>query len=179
MRELQLPSGLVALVDEDDFESVLAAGPWHAKRDGPRTTYVVKTPKPRVQIYLHHFLTNWPETDHINGDGLDNRRSNLRQVTHRQNMANQRLRRDSKSGYKGVNRSRSRWQAGIKVDYRQRHLGTFETAEEAARAYDAAAIAAWGEFARLNFPASSPGHGPASVPAVTCGTATYPTRWMR
>lgn len=94
------------------------------------------------------------EVDHVNGDGRDNRRVNLRLATHSQNMANQRKRRDGiSSRYKGVwyERRRKRpWRAKIKVRGRQVNLGYFETEEEAAYAYNLAALEHFGGFARLN-----------------------------
>lgn len=131
---------------------MLAAGPWQAiPKDRGRRYYYA-----RHRVYMHSFLTGWPLTDHINGDGLDNRRSNLRPATPAQNLANSHLSKRSTSGYKGVSRftgrGRRQWRAYIAIDGRQRDLGTFVDVKEAARAYDAAALAEWGEYARLNFP---------------------------
>jgi hypothetical protein len=105
-------------------------------------------------IYLHTFLTGWPLVDHANGNGLDNRRSNLRLATGTQNNANRRLASNSTSGFKGVNlyKRTGRWRAHIAIHRQQKHLGYFRTAEEAARAYDIAALALFGEFALINFP---------------------------
>lgn len=89
--------------------------------------------------------------DHADGDSLNNQRSNLRLCTPSQNNANRRG--YSKSGFKGVYRSgRNRWQAMIGRNGRPWNLGSFTSPEGAARAYDAAAIKEFGEFARLNFP---------------------------
>lgn len=157
-REVRLPSGLIALVDEADYERVVAAGRWHAAPCG-RHVYAqrsVRNPLTRrsTEERLHTFLTGWSLVDHANGDGLDNRRSNLREATHAQNSANSRLSRRSTSGLKGVTwyKRTSRWRAHITVDQAQRHLGYFDDAAEAARAYDAAALEAFGEFAHINFP---------------------------
>src|SRR5207253_3852593 len=92
------------------------------------------------------------EVDHRNGDGLDNRRENLRLVAHAQNCRNQRLRPHS-SRFKGVtfNRELGRWHAAIMVDYRRIHLGTFDSEEEAALAYDEASRELHGEYGRPNF----------------------------
>jgi hypothetical protein len=157
-REIRLRSGLVALVDDVDYERVISAGPWHGAPCG-RHLYVqrsVRKPgaKRSTEERLHAFLTGWPLVDHANGNGLDNRRSNLREATHAQNSANSRLSRRSTSGFKGVTwyKRTSRWRAHITADQVQRHLGYFDTPEEAARAYDTAATEAFGDFARLNFP---------------------------
>jgi hypothetical protein len=102
---------------------------------------------------MHKLLTGWPQTDHINGNGLDNRRCNLRPVTSQQNRANQRKTRGT-SQFKGVylRRRERNWEAAIKVNRRRIYLGTFSSEVEAARAYDAAARHHFGEFAALNFP---------------------------
>lgn len=150
MAELRLASGHIALVDDEDLPAVLAAGPWRVHRND-RGRYVRSRDLSRL---LHQFLTGWPMTDHANGDGLDNRRVNLRPANHSQNAANSRMPKTNTSGFKGVHwrKDRKRWTAAIRRDYRRIHLGYFDTPEAAASAYDAAAIAAWGEFARTNFP---------------------------
>lgn len=92
-----------------------------------------------------HSLIAGPWADHINGDSLDNRRSNLRPADPVGNAANRPPR--SASGYKGVTHHRSgRWQAAIAKQY----LGLFDTAEQAAAAYNQVALQKWGEFAWLN-----------------------------
>jgi len=90
--------------------------------------------------------------DHINGDRLDNRPSNLREATPSQNGFNSRLPITNTSGFKGAFqvRSNGRWYAKIEIDGKQKYLGSHATAEDAARAYDAAARAARGDFARTN-----------------------------
>ena len=90
-------------------------------------------------------------TDHINGDGLDNRRDNLRVASKRQNNANRAKRPGFTSAYLGVCTTRGgRWLAEISDGGRQRYLGQFDTEAEAALAYNAAALEVHGEFARLN-----------------------------
>jgi hypothetical protein len=156
MAELILPSGHVALVDDEDLPAVLAAGPWRLlRRDGQRLMYVRRDLSYTREQRLHRFIMGDPphDIDHANGDGLDNRRANLRPAIGSQNAANSRRRKDNTSGFRGVSRERSgRWRADINRDGRRTHLGTFDTPEAAARAYDAAAIEAWGEYARPNFP---------------------------
>jgi hypothetical protein len=151
----------VAIVDESDYDGAMQAGPWHAVRSH-RTFYarrnVVKPGGRRGAIALHTFLTGWPQVDHVNGDGLDNRRSNLRSATSNQNRMNRRRHSNNTSGYKGVTwHGRSgRWRARIGVAGRKLSLGLHETPEVAARAYDAAALQHFGEFAALNFSGGTP-----------------------
>jgi len=94
------------------------------------------------------------DVDHINGDKLDNRSANLRLCSRSKNLANQRIRSGGVSRYKGVYQlpGRKNWGARITVDYTCYHLGYYETEEEAAKAYDKAAVAAHGAFARINDP---------------------------
>lgn len=86
--------------------------------------------------------------DHKNGNKLDNRRANLRFATQRQNTWNRAPKRHTRTGLKGVKVKRDRFEAVIQKTY----IGTFATAHDAARAYDAAALQRYGEFARTNFP---------------------------
>lgn len=105
-------------------------------------------------IYMHILIMGGKGIDHIDGDTLNNRRSNLRFATPAQNMVNRGSQDGSTSRFKGVHwdRKRRAWYAQIGVNYHVRNLGRFADEEAAARAYDAEAFAAWGEFARLNFP---------------------------
>lgn len=98
---------------------------------------------------------SWPteQIDHINGVRDDNRWANLRQATQSQNIINGRLRSSTSTGFKGVTRDsdgRNRWRARITVAGRQRFLGYFGSAEEAAAAYQKAADEAFGQFARFS-----------------------------
>jgi len=91
------------------------------------------------------------QVDHINGDGLDNRRCNLRLATPSQNARNRKLRADSTTGYKGVyqEKKRLKWRATIRVNGKRRTLGRFNAPEDAYRAYCQAATEAFGEYARF------------------------------
>jgi hypothetical protein len=153
MERVPLSRGRFALVDDADYDAVMNAGPWHAY-PGTGTYYARHSISPTRQITLHAFLTGWCLVDHRNSDGLDNRRENLREATWMQNAANARRRKDNSSGFKGVRQTRTgRWTAVIGDGTgRKRQVGTFDSDIEAAKAYDAAARARWGEFARLNFP---------------------------
>ena len=151
---IPLTRGHFAIVDTDDLPAVMAAGKWQVNQCDGRLYAAHATNQGNIR--LHTFLTGWPLVDHINGDGLDNRRTNLRAVTPSQNGANISSPSHNTSGYKGVSfyRRTGRWRAYITVDQVNRHLGYFATSADAARAYDAAASTTWGEFARLNFPSN-------------------------
>lgn len=153
--DIQLSKGFVARIDDEDL-SIVSSYVWHPATMGRdrKVTYATT----RVQgktVYMHRLLCpGADEVDHRNCDGLDNRRENLRPATHRLNIANQRPRVGCSSRFKGVSwhKARQRWEAYISTDGRgsKRCLGYFASEEAAARAYNEAALAAWGEFARPN-----------------------------
>jgi hypothetical protein len=151
-----LTRGLHALVDEADYERVMAFK-WSVRPD-KKTAYAQRAivlPDGRTSTQqMHNFIADSVGVDHINRNGLDNRRSNLRPATTSQNNANQGRRRDNTSGFKGVSwhASRKRWNARIGFQGKTISLGHYLTREEAARAYDQAAIEMYGEYAVLNFP---------------------------
>lgn len=145
-------------VDDADYEAVVAAGPWQVKVKSRHCVYatrhVRKADGTRTKQFLHTFLTGWPLVDHANGNGLDNRRANLRPATPAQNLANARPR-GGASSFKGVTwrADRRQWRARITASGRRHQLGYFKTEVAAALAYDVAARTMFGEFARTNFPA--------------------------
>ena len=156
--EIPLSRGMVSLIDVDDYEAVTTAGKWYAN-PSCRTFYARRkwqiSRGKWLATTIHTLITGWPLVDHRNGDGLDNRRANLRPATVKQNGMSRRRRTDNTSGHKGVylRRSTGRWMAeGPLPGGGYKHLGTFDSAEAAAQAYDAAARRAFGEFARPNFP---------------------------
>ena len=110
------------------------------------------------KVSMHRMIMNPPQdkvVDHINGDKLDNRRSNLRICTQKENTRNRKSHKGSISEYKGVTfikeLKKRKWFAYIHLDGKRKNIGTFKTEEEAARAYDYYAKKHFGEYARLNF----------------------------
>jgi hypothetical protein len=168
MAEIRLGrTGKVALVDDEDFDR-LSRRWWATGRAG----YAESRDKDGSVILMHREILGvvpgiW--VDHINGDRLDNRRSNLRPATHQQNLMNRGTNKNNQSGYKGVYQELGLWRACIKINGRNRHLGNFDDAETAARAYDFAAHEAFGAFARLNFPDEAPAKPPKRVVVQTKG----------
>jgi AP2 domain/HNH endonuclease len=160
VRELPLSRGEVALVDDEDFDRVAAIGKWYANPSCQtfyaRKNFSVGTRRaPRyTSLLMHTLITGWALVDHVNHNGLDNRRANLRQATEQQNSRNRRLRSDNTTGYKGVSfrSKRGDWTACIWDGHRTRHLGRHSNPISAAIAYDVAARQLFGEFAHLNFP---------------------------
>jgi hypothetical protein len=165
MKLIPLTKGQFAIVDDDDFEW-LSEWKWCATRQGHDRWRAVRGEsrfdlprrakyRPVVRMVLMHRqilgATTGQSVDHINGDPLDNRRVNLRIATQAQNLLNKRAamrngRETSK--YKGVSLDRLRW----RVSFKGKYIGWFKDEEEAARAYDMAALQHDAQFARLNFP---------------------------
>lgn len=154
---IDLPRGRVALIDGADLALINGASLAIRSTPGRRQEYVF-VGQSSSGHYLHRILLGIcgvdqrTVADHINRDGLDNRRINLRIATKSQNGANA-VRRSGASAFKGVWRLGNRWVAAIKAT----HIGVFATEEEAARAYDREAFALWGDFALPNFPRNAEG----------------------
>ena len=152
---IPLSRGKFALVDEADAELVLNGGKWTAWQPGSGRTWYAERHRSRpvsVTTHMHVLIAGCKGADHVNRNGLDNRRINLRPATYAQNGANRALLRNNTSGYKGVHWDRRgrKWRAQIKVNDRSRYLGLFTDPVDAARAYNRAAMEAFGEFAWLN-----------------------------
>lgn len=146
---LPLTKGKFAMVDPEDFASI-ANWNWHTIAGGSngRNFYAARRSKnPRAVTLMHRAILNhdMPETDHRNGDGLDNRRSNIRPATHSQNMSNRACWRTS--SYKGVEKIGLRFKACITTNGKRRYLGSFNNPVSASKAYQMEAVKQWGEFA--------------------------------
>jgi hypothetical protein len=144
-KSIKLTQGFETIVDDDDYE-YLSRFPWRAKKSR-KHWYVVRTAYPGKRTIRMHREIIKPddglEVDHINGNTLDNRRSNLRAATRQEQQQNAGPR--AYRRYKGVARMRSKWAAVLVI-------GLYDTEEEAASARDRVAKYAHGDFAYLNFP---------------------------
>jgi len=158
--KIPLTKGKYAIVDEKDYE-YLMKWKWYALKS-KNAFYAARRQKNSEKeegdkeklIFMHRVILDAPkgmEVDHINGEGLDNQRSNIRLATHAQNMANRKPWGTSK--YLGVywEKHRSKWRAQIRKSGKGKKLGIFKEEEDAARAYDVAAKKYHKEFANLNF----------------------------
>lgn len=150
-------AGRVTLVDDADYDLVTQYK-WHVDErsrgnrriDGPYVSSTVCANGKRSRLLMHGLITGWPLVDHIDHNGLNNRRSNLRPATAGQNNANSRSRLGSSSTYKGVWLDRGKWRAEIKSQGKKHRLGRFLVEEDAALAYNSAAVELFGEYALLN-----------------------------
>ncbi len=145
----------VAFFSPDDLEKV-SGGVWYSdhRRDATYAARLTQTKNFRTKIYLHRLITGATKgvtTDHIDGDGLNNRRENLRVCSNIENCRSRHKAR-GRSKFKGVlwNRQNQKWKANITIDSRLKHLGFFDDDVLAARAYDRAVQVYFGEFCMTN-----------------------------
>lgn len=134
MKYIQLTKGKQAIVDDEDFE-YLSQWKWHYSEPG----YALHWDK-RKKVYMHRLVNKTSiglQTDHINKNKLDNRKFNLRSVTHQGNSINRPLIKSNRSGYTGVSWDKSvkKWASYIYRNYKKRHLGYFINKEDAVIAY--------------------------------------------
>ncbi len=163
MKQIPLTQNQVAFVDDEDFDKV-SAHKWIAWKPIPNSTFYSTRRCPVLghPIYMHRFILGLRKgdktrVDHVDGNGLNNTRLNLRTCFHSQNLMNRGKTRANTSGFKGVffhqlkPHHTPKWRSMIKPgNAKPIHLGCFDTREEAALAYNAAAVKYHGEFARLN-----------------------------
>ena len=142
MKEIKLTQGQVSLVDDEDFEKLNQFN-WYANKDY-NTFYAMRVlprnGKPQRKVRMHHIVNGFPPkgkvTDHRDGDGLNNQKYNLRDVTNRHNGQN-RQHSTKKSIYPGVfwHTQNLNWKATIHLDGKTQHIGSFNTEEKAFKAY--------------------------------------------
>ena|ERR1035437_9624291 len=157
MKLIPLTKQKFAIVDDEDYE-YLNQFKWQLSTKG----YACRTKRiglrkfnKKITFWMHREVLKTPDnfqTDHINGNKLDNRRENLRTANNSQNHGNISLLKSNTSGYKGVSfdKSRKLWEAYISINDKKKHLGRFSTPESAALAYNKAAREYFDEFASLN-----------------------------
>lgn len=136
------------IVDDQDYLWLCSNAWFVVPRSDGRGFYLARTDEDRKTVYFHREVLEAgavEKVDHKNGNGLDNRRSNLRSSSHEQNMGNRRKNKNNTSGFKGVSLKKGKWIA--KVGGKQ--LGTFATPELAFESYKKAAVEKYGEFARF------------------------------
>lgn len=165
MKRIPLTNGGHALVDDEDYERVVAAGNWHNVKLG-LTHYAYRSFRKGEETYpfrgkgehrtgfLHRFILRaprWRLVDHKNGDGLDCRRLNMRLCGYSQNHRNRGgPQRNNRSGVRGVSwdKKHGKWVARICVHYRITHLGYFDSLDDARAARRAAEHQLWSEADR-------------------------------
>lgn len=161
-RTISLTQDYVALVDAEDYD-FLMRWRWHAWVSPAGHVYAHYTDKCRLPngereqqtLRMHRIILAAPKglfVDHRNGDGLDNRKANLRLCTNAQNQANRKKNANSRSSFKGVSwrKAKQQWHAQIMLSKKKIHLGFFGSEIEAAAAYDRAALRLFGAFAHVN-----------------------------
>ena len=162
MKTIQLTQGQVALVDDEDYDWLIKRK-WHAFKSRSDCYYVVNSEwQPETKkvkaIFMHRLIMDTPNNlfvDHIDHNGLNCQRSNMRNCTRQENMMNKKP--WAKSSYSGVyycgEKNKKKYIAAyITCNKKLYYLGCFKTEEAAARAYDVKARELFGEFANLNFP---------------------------
>lgn len=144
MKKIPLTKGYEAIVDDDDYEAI-SKHKWYALTPGGKyTQYACRTKKvdgKKKTFWMHRVINKTPDnliTDHINNNGLDNRKCNLRSVTYQDNIANSRQHKTWSSKYRGVawHSEGKCWRAYIHINNKYVHLGLFATELEAKEAYD-------------------------------------------
>ena len=147
IRLIPLTKGQNAIVDANDFEW-LSQWNWYACRNNMSGKFYAYRTVAKRGVPMHRVILGFPEqVDHRNGNTLDNRRENIRACTCAQNACNRSKHSNNRSGIKGVRRSHGKWCAQIGINGKNKHLGLFRTAGEAASAYKRAAMELHGDFA--------------------------------
>ena len=168
MKEIALDNGKIMLCDDNDYllfkHMKICTNYGDGKPKYARTWSFIRSKEKGKKgnnkcVLIHKLLIKCPPgmvIDHINRNGFDNRRENLRVVSQKENSRNQGLHKLQKNGFKGIRKRPSKhqeiWQAFIMVDYKQINLGYYKTKEEAARARDIGTLKYHGPYGHLNFP---------------------------
>lgn len=164
MKEIKLTQGYSAIVDDEDFERVNAIK-WYAGKCGNKIygKSDLGTKPNRIRLYMHRFILNVTDNkvkiDHIDGNTLNNQKHNIRYSSQSENIRHRSgMRKGNTSGFRGVSKdsrpgqSNNPWIAKISINSKTKYIGSFKTAEEAAKAFDKAAKETYGEFCgKLNY----------------------------
>jgi hypothetical protein len=153
-KTIELSRGEIATVDDEDYEYL---SQWKWSFNGKYAFRNPMTNGKQQPTYMHRIIAKTPEgmvTDHINRDRLDNRKENLRAISQSENCLNKSIRSDNKSGFIGVRKNGEKFTARVckKIGSKTKeiYLGTFNTALEAAKAYDEQVVKVHGKLAATN-----------------------------
>jgi hypothetical protein len=140
----------LVMVDDEDF-NYLDALNWQVDNQNVVSTHT----KINGERLIHRIILKPPkgvEIDHIDGNRLNNQKSNLRFATSSQNKINRGARKDNKSGYKGVSwhKQRKCWTVRLTINGKYKHLGLYKDIKKAAQVYNQNALKHYGEYAWLN-----------------------------
>lgn len=158
MKTITLSRGYITKVDDEDYERFVKFK-WHTEKARGNLRYAARCiwiGNKNTVVLLHRLIMDNPKgksVDHVNGDGLDNRKNNLRICSHKENIRNSKLlRSNNKSGYRGVSWESGvkKWRADITVNYRLKFLGFYKTKELAAEVYNLAAKRYFKKYANIN-----------------------------
>jgi len=157
MKKIPLSNGKFTMVDDENYE-LLRQFKWHPQICG-KYVYAYRRHKinnKKTTISMHRSICFPPknmEIDHIDGNGLNNIKKNLRICTTSLNQANSKKRKNTSSTYKGVSWHKilKKWQTRIRLNGKEIHAGYFQNEIDAAKAYDLTASNFFGDFAKLNF----------------------------
>ncbi len=155
MKQIPLSQGKFALVDDEDYERVNQYK-WCINSNGYAVTSYRDSNGKRKAMKMHRFILNLNKgdslVDHRDTIRINNQKYNLRVASFVENLRNQKINKNNKSGFKGVrlHKPSSLYIAQIGINGKQKHIGYFKCPVEAAKAYNEAAIKYFGEFAQLN-----------------------------
>lgn len=152
VKEIILKGGHITLVDDEDYE-ILKSFKCHMSENAKNGHKYACCMINGRSHYMHRIIANAPRgmvVDHINRNSLDNQKHNLRVCTQMENTQNKRVSKNNKTGFKGVDFHRCKYRATIQIDGIKKHIGLFDTPQEAADAYDRTAVEHFGEFALTN-----------------------------
>lgn len=148
MKQIVLRDGSEVIVDDEDFEKV-SKHRWYLMKSTNKTSSYAVRKSGRKNVLMHREILHAPKLticDHINGNGLDNRKANLRLCTREQNARNRRLNSNSKTGLKGVYKNGKKYRAQIRYCNTKVYLGRFSTPEEAYEEYKHVARQLFGDY---------------------------------